>query len=398
MEPDVPTAAPAPATLRAVLLLWLSGMGLRITILAVPPVIQSIRSEFRLSATEIGLLSSIPPALFALNAIAGSLLASRLGMLRALVGGLVLVAAGSALRGASGDFAFLFCASVAMSAGVAIMQPVLPLAVRQWMPGRVGLGTAVYSNGLLVGELFPVWLTVPLVLPAVGGSWRGSLVAWGLPVAATAVLVALFAPRMPRRLPGAAASAHAWFPDWRSRIVWRVGATLGAVSGMYFATNGFLPGYLASHGRQDLVTPALTALNLGQIPASFLMLALATRLQRRVAPFYAVTGIALAALAGLLLDVGDRTVVYAFLSGFADATGLILSLTLPPLLCRTEDLARTSAGVFFVGYGASVLAALLSGVAWDVTGWSGAVFLPLFAYASLVFLSGRDMRRHGELA
>src|SRR3954471_13419155 len=85
----------------AVALLWLAGNGLRLTILAVPPVIAMIRDEFHLNATEVGILGSIPPALFAFASLAGSLVVTRLGVKGALVGGLLLVAAGSALRGAS---------------------------------------------------------------------------------------------------------------------------------------------------------------------------------------------------------------------------------------------------------------------------------------------------------
>src|SRR6476661_9165313 len=106
----------------ALLLLWLAGIGLRLTILAVPPVLAIIRDDFGLSATEVGLLSSIPPALFAIAALAGSLLVARLGVTAALVGGLVLVAGGSALRGLSPDYAVLLLTTVIMSAGVAIMQ------------------------------------------------------------------------------------------------------------------------------------------------------------------------------------------------------------------------------------------------------------------------------------
>src|SRR6202163_440219 len=135
----------------AVALLWLAGNGLRLTILAVPPVIAMIRDDFDLSATNVALLSSIPPALFAIAALAGSLLVARLGVTTALVGGLVLVATGSALRGLATDFAILFATTIVMSAGIAIMQPIMPAAVRQWTPSRIGLGTAIYTNGLLVG-------------------------------------------------------------------------------------------------------------------------------------------------------------------------------------------------------------------------------------------------------
>ncbi len=119
------------------LLLWLAGNGLRLTILAVPPVLATIRDDLALTATQVGLLSSIPPAMFAIAALAGSLLVAHLGLKSALVGGLALVAVGSALRGASSNFAILLSTTIVMSAGVAIMQPIMPTAVRQWMPRRI---------------------------------------------------------------------------------------------------------------------------------------------------------------------------------------------------------------------------------------------------------------------
>jgi cyanate permease len=41
-------------------LLWLIGIALRLAILAVPPVIPTLRDEFNLSGTEIGILSGVP--------------------------------------------------------------------------------------------------------------------------------------------------------------------------------------------------------------------------------------------------------------------------------------------------------------------------------------------------
>ena len=184
-----------------VALLWLAGNALRLTILAVPPVIAMIRNDFSLNATQVGLLSSIPPALFAVAALAGSLLVARLGVKGALLGGLVLVATGSALRGLSTSYALLFTTTVVMSAGVAIMQPSMPTAVRQWLPRRIGLGTAIYTNGLLVGEIFPTLLTIPFVLPLLSGSWRLSLVFWSLPIALIAAAI-YFSRRWRRTITG----------------------------------------------------------------------------------------------------------------------------------------------------------------------------------------------------
>ena len=158
-------------------LLWLAGNSSRLTILAIPPILALIIQDLGLSGTDVGILNAIPAALFALVAVPGSLLIARVGAVRALVVGLLVVAVGSALRGFAMDTLVLYSATVLMSAGVAVMQPALPPLVSEWVPRRIGFATAIYTNGLLCGEILPVVLAGTL-LALLGGSWRGSLVAW----------------------------------------------------------------------------------------------------------------------------------------------------------------------------------------------------------------------------
>ncbi len=184
--------------LLCVFLLWLAGIGLRVTILAVPPVIPPIRMDFGMSETQVGILTGLPPVLFACTAVLGSLLIARFGALATLVAGLFATAAGSALRGAAPDVMLLYGATIVTGFGVAIMHPSLPPLVRGWLPHRIGFGTAVFTNGLLVGEIIPVALTIPVVLPQVGESWRASFVVWAIPVALIALVIWLLAPRAAR--------------------------------------------------------------------------------------------------------------------------------------------------------------------------------------------------------
>jgi CP family cyanate transporter-like MFS transporter len=381
----------------AATLLWLAGNGLRLTILAVPPVIAMIRDDFSLGATEIGLLSSIPPALFAIAALMGSLLVAHLGVRGALIGGLVLVAAGSALRGASASFAALFATTVLMSAGVAVMQPIMPTAVRQWLPHRIGLGTAIYTNGLLVGEVFPTLLTIPYILPLLHGSWRLSLVLWSLPIAIIAIAIALFAPRPHREPDSAPGTPDRWLPDWHQGLVWRLGLLFCCINAIYFSANAFIPIYLTSAGRADLISAALTALNFGQLPASLLLLLAADRLECRAWPYVLSGLLSFLSIVGLVTTVGPATIVWAALLGFSDAAALILGLTLPPLLCHREDVARTSAGMFTISYGGAVAIAIISGAAWDLSGVPALAFMPLAACAiGLVAVTG-SLRAKKEL-
>ena len=69
--------------------------------------------------------------------------------------------------------------------------------------------------------------------------------------------------------------------------MWQLGALFCCVNAIYFSSNSFLPIYLKSVGRPDLISAALTGLNFGQIPASLLLLAVAGRIERRAWPYVA---------------------------------------------------------------------------------------------------------------
>src|SRR3954453_5854445 len=178
-----------------VFLIWLAGNGLRITILAVPPVIPLIRTDFSMSETQVGVLTGLPSVLFACTAVLGSLLIARFGALATLIAGLFATAAGSALRGAAPEMFTLYAATIVTGFGVAIMHPSLPPLVRLWLPHRIGFGAAVFTDGLLVGEIVAVALTIPILLPLLHDSWRGSFVVWAVPVVLIAFIILVLAPR-----------------------------------------------------------------------------------------------------------------------------------------------------------------------------------------------------------
>jgi CP family cyanate transporter-like MFS transporter len=361
--------------LTSLLLLWLAGVALRLTILAVPPVIPLIHDELNLSATQIGILTGLPSMLFAFAAVPGSLLIARLGIRTALIVGLVINAAGGALRGTLPDVMWLYGMTMVMGAGVAIMQVTLPTTVRAWLPDRIGFATAVYTNGLLLGEILPVALMLPLVFPLVGGSWQKGFVFWSVPVAIIAVMVILLAP--PSTTSGSTLKRRRWWPDWGNALIWRLGIMLGTINAIYFATNAFIPDYMRSSGQSEWISAALTGLNTGQLPASFLLLAIASRLERKVWP-YVVSGLlCVIATGGIVFGSGAWVVAAATLQGFAAAAILILVLALPPLLSPPDDVHRVTAAMFTISYSCAVIVPVVSGLAWDLTGIASSAFLPI---------------------
>lgn len=371
----------------ALALLWLAGNALRLPILAVPPVLNTVQADLAMSGTQVGILSGLPVVLFALVALPGSLLIARVGAVPALLTGLLIAAAGSGLRAFVDSVTVLYATTIMMGAGIAVMQPALPAVVRQWTPHRIGLATAVFTNGLIVGEIIPVAMMLPVVLPLTGGSWRLGLAFWAIPMIAIALLIALLRPRQAPPDATTPLPRPHWWPEWRNPLVWRPGLMLGSANGAYFGANTFLPGYLNGAGRPDLIPDALTALNLGQLPVSIILLTLASRFERRAWPFVAFGVGSVLCIVGIVTTAGTWTVAFAGALGFCAAGTLALSLTLPPLLRPAADVAPTSAAMFAIGYTMAMAASVLGGIAWDLSGSPGFAFLPIaLAALPLVWL------------
>jgi CP family cyanate transporter-like MFS transporter len=376
---------------QALVLLWLFGICLRITVLAIPPVIPLMHESFALSQSAVAALTSLPVVLFSIAALPGSLLVSRFGPAHVLTAGILITAFASGLRGVATGVPMLFATSILMGMGIAFMQPALPAVVRDWVPRRVALGTATYSNALLVGEAISASLTIPVVLPAVGNSWRWSLIVWAVPVLAIG-LVAVWATVRRRETHAAPAGARRWWPDWRDPLTWKLGLISGFASSLYFATNAYLPDYLASRGRGDLLAASLSALNWIQIPASILMLLYADRLTRRRLPFVVLASIAVAAVLGLLYLPDAWIVPLSGVIGFCNAFLLILTLALPPLIARPEDVSRLSAAMLAIGYLCAFVLPIVGGAAWDATGFARAAFAPVLLFGIATVFLGASLR------
>ena len=369
-------------------LLWLIGGQLRLTMLAVPPVLPLIHRDLALSEKAIGLLSSLPVLLLALAALPGSLMVARLGARRGCILGLAIVAVAGAARGIGPSAPMLYGMTFVMGTGIALMQPTLPTLVSEWFADRAGFATAIYANGLiLIGEAVPAALTIPLVLPLVGGSWEGSFVFWSIPVAVTALLVAIATPHLPRPL---APHEYRWWPDWRGALP--LGLLIGGTGGLYFSANTFIPDYLHAIGQPSLVGPCLTALNAGQLPASAVVLAFSRQLAGNRLVFVVSPLVAFFGIAALLAPSPALIVAAAGLVGFCCGMQLVLSLALPPLLVPADDVHHLSAGMFAIGYFVSFLIPPLGGAIWDATHIPATSFIGGALATALVIGAGLTLR------
>jgi len=380
--------------------LWLAGIDLRLTLLAVPPVIPLIHRDLALSESGIAALSNLPVLTLAVSSMFGGLLVGRLGARGAVIAGLWIIAFSSALRGLGPSIPMLFAMTVVMGAGIATIQPAFPALARAWFGSRVSLGTGIWANGLLCGEALSAALTIPLVLPLVGGSWENSFVVWAGIVAVTAVVVML-TPHPPGANDGRTSRGAAWLPSFRDSRVWRIGAYQSAASLAYFGANTFFPDYLHATGQPQLVAACLTALNVGQIPASVAVGLVPMRILGTRGASWFMAALIVLALVGVLAFGGAAAVAGAAVLGFAAAYILTLSFAVPALSAPPDEVPRLAAGAFTMGYSISFVTTLLSGAAWDATHQPAVAFLPMLSAALIVGFVGPQLAkivRHAEPA
>lgn len=361
--------------LPVLVLLWCAGVYLRLTMLVAPPLAPHIAADLGLDEAGIGALTTLPVLALALGSVVAALLIARLGARQALALALIVVAAGSSARGLAGEPLALFAATALMGLGIAVMQPALPTLLTHWCPQRIALGTAVYMNGMLIGEIAGAGLTLPVVMPLVDDDWRLALALWSAPALLVAALLLLRGQGGDDALAG-----DYWMPRWRDPLIWRLGILLGGTACLFFGTNAYLGSVLSARGEGDRLAAGLVMLNGSQVVASLFMLPMARLWVGRPGPLLLSSITGALALAGFMLLPGWAGLAGVALVGFCAGVLLILLVALPPLYASNSGTAAISAGMFTVGYGISFAVPLVGGALSEALGTPAAVLWPILGY------------------
>src|SRR5690554_6168776 len=293
---------------------------------------------------------------------------------------MVIMVIGSAGRGLVPDTFTLMLASAVMGLGVAMMQPALPALLPRWLePHHIAIGSAIYMNGMLMGEFIGAGITLPVLMPLLDNSWRATMLAWSLP--ALLVAAALFLPKRDMARPVRRA---AWLPDWKNPLTLRIGLLLGLSGSMFFGLNAYMGNLLEQQGHFEKLPDALFWYNIAQVFASFIMLKMARRWVGRKSLIVAMAILSILGTAGTVLFAGWPAIISATIMSFFAGILLILLVALPPLLVPSEETGRLSAGTFLVGYTLAFSVPMLGGVLADWTGDIRHAILVMLCYSLLV--------------
>ena len=118
----------------------------------------------------------------------------------------------------------------------------------------------------------------------------------------------------------------------------------------------------------------------------------AERLTLRRWPFVSLSVLAVGAVFGLLFMPNAWIVAWSGVLGFCNAFLLILTLALPPLIAKPEDVSRLSAAMLAIGYLCAFVMPIVGGMVWDATGIARAAFAPIVAFGFAVVLLSASLR------
>lgn len=179
-RPYVPGAG-GPLLVAAIVLVALN---LRGPLVAVSPVVDSIRSDLGVSAGVAGLLTSLPVLAFALASPPASWLIGRLGPERAMLVGLAVLGVGTLLRSSDG-VAGALVGTALIGVGITFGNIVVPVVIGRDFPHRSGALLGIYTAVMNIGSMITLSITVPI---ADGVGWRYALLAWLVVALAAAVV------------------------------------------------------------------------------------------------------------------------------------------------------------------------------------------------------------------
>ncbi|WP_069801805.1 MFS transporter [Thermogemmatispora onikobensis] len=386
-------------------LLTLVGFNLRSIILGVPPVLPLVQHDLALSYFEVGLLTALPPLTLGVSAWSLGLVVERLGERACVAIGLLLLGIGAILRALWPSAVTLFCFTLLLCLGIVLAQTAVPPLARHWFPRSVGLVTALFSDGLIIGEALAAGLTVPLMQRFFGpGNWRATFIFWGVPALVLLVGWLLLAPRAEtgqrRELPegpqleaappslqeGEARPARA--KQGRRVNAWHLGILLGGGSLIYFGMNAWIAPYNTALQRAAATPLVLGVFNTAQLPSSLVVTLFAQRLAGRRWPFIGAGVVCAVSLIGWLLSPVGLGVFWAALIGAGSALVFTLGVALPALLASPGEVARLTGMTLSLTYAVAFIGPLIGGALWDHFGLPALAFLPVLIACLFLIILG----------
>lgn len=338
-----------PAVGMFALLVFIIALNLRPIMAAMGPLFPLLQRDAQLSATQLSLLTTLPVIMMGLAALAGPLLLRRLGELRGIAAGLVLLALASVARGFDQSATMLIISALVAGSGIGLIQALMPAQIKRHFGTKAGTLMALFTTGIMAGAAIAAASAAPLA------NAQGLALTLAIPVVPAIIALLLWltvsrgiAPTQNNQPARAARSTRAWL----LMIFFGIG------TGAYTLVLAWLPPFYMQHGWQpDQSGYVLGALTLTEVAAGFVLSALIHRFRDRRRPLLVVLTLILLGLISLLTLGGAQAWLPTLLLGLG--IGALFPLSLIVTLDHATTPEQAGALLSFVQGGGYLLAALM---------------------------------------
>jgi CP family cyanate transporter-like MFS transporter len=338
-------------------------------------LLPEIRSGLGLTAFGTSILTTLPVVCMGLFSPLAPRLAQRLGTERVLLGVILLLALGTALRGIS-SISLLFFGTALTGACIAIGNVLLPGVVKRDFPDKAALMTGCYTMALCAGAASAAGLTLPIE-HSLGGSLGGALAAWALPAL---VVGLLWLPQVIGSGTQARRTGFRVMGLWTDAVAWQVALFMGLQSALAYCVFGWLVPILRERGLDGVTAGAIVSVSVMVQAASCLVAPhIAVRGKDQRAINVILCAVAVTALLGLLFAPLWTVWFWAVLQGIGQ--GGLIAVALTVIVLRSPDphvAAHLSGMAQFIGYLLAAIGPLVVGM---IHGWTGS-----FAWCSVLFV------------
>ncbi|HEV7321480.1 MAG TPA: CynX/NimT family MFS transporter [Ensifer sp.] len=329
-----------------------------------------------LSTTGASVLTTLPVLCLGVFAPLAPKLAQRFGAERTLLGVLLLLTLGTALRGI-GSAPLLFLATFMAGAAIAVGNVLLPGLVKRDFADRAAMMTGLYTMALCAGAASAAGLTLTIE-HHVAGSWSGALAAWAVPALIVLVIWT------PQALRGKAVARHTGFRVvglWRDRLAWQVTLFMGLQSALAYCVFGWMAPILRERGLDAAAAGGVVSISIMmQVVTCLAVPSFAVRRRDQRAVCVALAAAAVTALIGILFAPLSTVLVWAVLQGIGQGGLIAAAMTLIVLRSPDSHVAAHLSGMAQgVGYVLAAIGPLLVGF---IRSWTGS-----FAASALLFLA-----------
>ncbi len=339
-------------------------------------LLPEIRTELGLSPLGASLLTTLPVVCLGAFSPLAPRLAQRIGSERTLLGVLLLLTLGTALRGLS-SIPLLFFGTALAGAAIAVGNVLLPGLVKRDFAANAALMTGFYTMALCAGAASAAGLTLPIE-HALGGSLEGALAIWALPAFVVGLiwLPQVFASSRQARRSGFRVEGL-----WRDKLAWQVTLFMGLQSALAYCVFGWLVPILRERGLDGVVAGGIVSVSvMVQAAACLVVPHIAVRGKDQRLINVTLCTFAVVALLGLLFAPLSTVWVWAVLQGIGQGGLIAAAMTAIVLRSRDPHVAAHLSGMAqCVGY---LLAAIGPFIVGLIRGWTGS-----FAWCAVLFVA-----------